>query len=113
MPFIIFNALVPVFLPYRRRESSASRYWIRIYVAIFVAICIFLLTWMLTQNPVAQLCHNISAMVLTENLHYTIAYADNRNVGEATVTVTGGDIPLNNDEESQDEAESRQLNGLW
>ena len=60
VPLIMSYALMPVFLPYRWRESSASRKWIWTYVTIFVSICIFLLAWMLTQHPSCR-CATTSA----------------------------------------------------
>lgn len=65
VPLIMSYALMPVFLPYRWRESSASRKWIWTYVTIFVSICMFLLAWMLTQHPVLQVCHNLCSLILT------------------------------------------------
>ena len=64
IPLIIFNAVLLTCLPYRWRESSASRSWIRTYVAVFILIGVFLLSWMLTQNPVMQVCHTLCSMSL-------------------------------------------------
>lgn len=62
---LIFNALLLIFFPYDWRQSSASRRWIRTYVAMFVTICFLLLLWQLTQNPILQLCHSLCVIALT------------------------------------------------
>ena len=64
IPLIIFNAVLPVVLPYRWRESSASRVWIRAYVTMICILAILLLAWMITQNPVLQVFHTICALAI-------------------------------------------------
>ena len=64
IPLIIFNATLPLMLPYRWRESSASRVWIRAYVMMICVLAMLLLSWMITQNPVLQVCHTLCALTI-------------------------------------------------
>lgn len=64
IPLLLFNALTLIYLPYRWRESSASRGWVHGYIAAFCLIGVFLLVWILTQRVVFQLLHNLSTLVL-------------------------------------------------
>ena len=64
MPLIIFYAVLLTSMPYRWRESSASQSWLKAYVTVFCIIGVFLLLWMITQNPVYQICHNLSVLIM-------------------------------------------------
>ena len=61
---IFCYAVLPLILPYSWRDSSASRQWIRAYVATFSTLGVFLLSWMMTQNLVLQVCHNLCSLTL-------------------------------------------------
>ena len=64
IPLIIFYAVLSTVLPYRWRESSASRVWIRAYMTMICVLAMLLLSWMITQNPVLQVCHTLCALAI-------------------------------------------------
>ena len=62
IPLLVFYAVLLNFLPYSWRESSAYKPWIKGYSIMFCLIGVFILSWLITQNTLFQISHNLCSV---------------------------------------------------
>ena len=63
IPLLVFYAVLLNFLPYSWREPSAYKPWIKGYAIMFCLIGVFILSWLITQNTLFQISHNLCSLI--------------------------------------------------